>query len=364
MKILKYSNNDDAAIIIKEASKVLKNGGLVVFPTETCYGIGADATNQVAIDKLLEYKTKEKDKPFSIAVSNLDMAKKYAHLNKMALNAYNNYLPGPVTVVSKGNNKLANNVQSSQGTIGIRIPDYKLITDIVDFYGLPMTATSANASYKKTPYNIDDIFNNISQKQKDLIDLVIDAGELKHNPPSTVIDTTLDNIYVLREGNLKLDKPKRFLCYSIEDLVKYIDVILSLIKDSIGKRLIVFKLEGDLGAGKTYFTKELGKKIGVQKVITSPTFNICNEYRAKYNNIDFKLFHIDTYRLFEALELNDLSPNNIFFKPNIVVIEWANKFPDYYRNYYDKAIEINIKIEVNKAEHRLFNYEIKDYGED
>src|SRR5680860_1375363 len=176
--------------IIEEAVKVLEKGGLVIYPTETLYGIGVDATNQKAVDKLLTYKTRREGKPLSIAVNSLQMAKEYVEINPTAHNLYSNFLPGPLTVVSPGLGKVAKGVESEIGTLGIRIPKYELILDIIESFGKPITATSANASYKKQPYCIDDILENISTKQKNLIDLIIDAGQLEKRDPSTVVDTT------------------------------------------------------------------------------------------------------------------------------------------------------------------------------
>jgi L-threonylcarbamoyladenylate synthase len=102
--------------LIKKAMTVLKNGGLIIYPTETCYGIGADAANQKAVNTLLAYKTKRQDKPMSVAVTSKHMAKKFVHINKVAENIYDNFLPGPITVVSKGKGKFARGVESSRNT--------------------------------------------------------------------------------------------------------------------------------------------------------------------------------------------------------------------------------------------------------
>lgn len=193
MKIVKKEN-----LNINEIIKTLKSGGLIVYPTETMYGIGADATNTKAIKKLSPYKKRPFGKPYSIAVSNQRMAKEYIYLNKTGKNLYKSFLPGPMTVVSWGKHKVAPGVESENGTLGIRIPNYPLVLEIVKKFGKPITATSANQSYQKRPYKISDILENISVRQKKLIDLIIDAGELPHNEPSTVVDTTLDDLTILR----------------------------------------------------------------------------------------------------------------------------------------------------------------------
>src|SRR3989339_162506 len=101
LKVVKTSDTS-AEEIINQASQVLISGGLVIFPTETVYGIGALATEQKAIDKLLSYKTRREGKPLSIAVDSIQMAEEYVEVNDTARNLYENFLPGPITVVSKG----------------------------------------------------------------------------------------------------------------------------------------------------------------------------------------------------------------------------------------------------------------------
>lgn len=358
MEIIKLKSTNHKEII-KKASRILAAGGLLVYPTETCYGIGGDATNERSISKLLKYKTKRADKAISVAVSDLKMATKYVQINKAAKNIYQNFLPGPVTVISKSKNKLAKNVASSQGTQGIRIPDYQLIIDLVKNYKKPITATSANASYKKTPYTIKDIFDNITVKQKQMIDLVIDAGRLPKREPSTVIDTTLDNIYIVRQGAMKLQAAVKYQANNLEETNILVDKILTEIKTSLGKKTVVFALQGDLGAGKTYFTKFLAQKFKIKQVVVSPTFNIMREYQGKYNNKKINFYHLDAYRLFTANELDELEPQKVFKSPNIVVIEWANKVLDYIKKYTKSAVVVLINIKVQKNGVRLFEYEIK-----
>ena len=133
MQIVKENPN-----VIKLAVEVLKHGGLVVFPTETTYGIAADATNHKAIGKLNSYKKRPAGKPYSVAVTDENMATKYVNLNNTARNIYQEFLPGPVTIISKGKNKLAKGVESETGTLGIRISSYPLVSQIVKNSGFPL----------------------------------------------------------------------------------------------------------------------------------------------------------------------------------------------------------------------------------
>ncbi len=340
---------------VKVAIKVLKTGGLVVYPTETLYGIGADATNREAVKKLTEYKDRPFGKPYSIAVTDLKMAEEYVKLNSTARNLYREFLPGPLTIISSGKHKVAKGVESEDGTLGIRIPDYKLATNIVKEYGKPITATSANASYKKRPYKISDILENISGKQKGLIDLIIDAGELPHNEPSTVIDTTLDNTVTLRQGKIKFSNKNEVLTKSEESTQNLAKEIWQKYEVQKGKRAIVFALQGDMGTGKTIFTKGLARAIGITEVVTSPTFALENQYLIP--NTKHSLYHFDAWRLEKSDGLRALGFENLIKNKSVISIEWADRVSGAIREFDDEAIILWVKLEFgNKENERIISW--------
>lgn len=331
---------------IEDVIAVLENGGLVIYPTETLYGIAVDATNLEAVKKLTKYKKRPVGKPYSIAVSDISMANNYVYLNSSAKNIYSAFLPGPITVVSKGKHKVAKGVESETGTLGVRMPDYKPITDIIKKFNKPITATSANASYKKRPYKISDIFENISLKQKSLIDLVIDAGELPHHEPSTVVDTTIEDTLILRQGEIKFGKENKILSRSEEDTKNLAKELFQKNQVHAGQRAIVFALKGDMGAGKTIFTKGLGKAIGVNDIITSPTYNLINSYKS--SNGLYKLVHIDAWRLNSVEEISDINLQKEISDGSIVSIEWSDKIAEEIRKYNEDAIIIWVNIIFGK----------------
>jgi L-threonylcarbamoyladenylate synthase len=341
MEIIK---NDRGAI--SKAIKILESGGLVIYPTETMYGIGADATNPKAIKKLTEYKNRPFGKPYSVAVTGQKMADEYVELNQTAKNLYKEFLPGPLTIISGGKHKVAPGVESEDGTLGIRIPDYKLVTDIVEKFGRPITSTSANASYKKRPYKISDILENISNKQRSLIDLIIDAGELPSNDPSTVIDTTLDDPVTLRQGEIKLTDKNEILSRSEEGTQNLAKEIWQKYEIHKGKRAIVFALEGDMGSGKTQFTKGLARAMGITELVTSPTFALENEYITGKE----KLFHFDAWRLGKSEDLRALDFESLVKNKSVISIEWAERVTDIIREFDDEAIIIWVKIKFGKKE--------------
>ncbi|MBP9817639.1 threonylcarbamoyl-AMP synthase, partial [Candidatus Shapirobacteria bacterium] len=172
---------------ITKAAEVIKQGGLVIFPSDTVYILAVDPTNQKAVDKLLAFKNRWAGKAISIAVLDKKMAEDYVVLNENALNIYANLLPGPFTIVSEGKHKVAKGIEAENGTLGIRIPDNKWIHDLVEMLGVPVTATSANLSGRTPNYTVNFV-KKISQKKQDMIDLIVDAGKLPRNKPSTVVD--------------------------------------------------------------------------------------------------------------------------------------------------------------------------------
>lgn len=341
MKIIKYDESS-----VKKAVDVLQNGGLVIYPTETVYGIGADATNPDAIKKLTEYKNRPFGKPYSIAVTDLDMASRYVGLNNTARDLYERFLPGPLTIISKGKHNVAPGVESENGTLGVRIPDFKLVTDIVKVLKYPITSTSANASYKKRPYKIDDILENISDKQKNLVDLIIDAGELPKNEPSTVIDTTLDDLVTLRQGEIKFSDKNEIYSRNEESTQNLAKEVWQKYESHLGKRSIVFALEGPMGAGKTQFTKGLAKAMGIDTLVTSPTFNIENEY----DDGNKKLYHFDAWRLEDGEEIRELGFEDLIKNKSVISIEWAERVADTIREFDDEAIIIWVRIKQGAAE--------------
>lgn len=344
--------------IIDAVVKILSKGGLVIFPTETTYGAGVDATNQEAVDKLLSYKTRREGKPLSIAVTNKKMAEDYVFVNESANKMYDTFLPGPFTIISKSKGKTAKRVESEFGTLGVRIPDYSLVLEFLTKFNKPITATSANASGKKRPYKIDDLLNNLSQKQKKLIDLIIDAGELAHNKPSTIIDTTMSAPMTLRQGDKKVNqsvkiegKMVNFISQSEEETKSIAKRLILKNWNQLKKTGLVIGLDGDLGVGKTIFTKGVAEFLQIDEVITSPTYSYINEYdfiRHKYKGC---LYHLDVWKINSKEELDRLELFNIIKPGNVIVIEWWDQIKEFITDELQVKL-IKIIIRENKKGNR------------
>jgi L-threonylcarbamoyladenylate synthase len=341
MKIIKL-NPKNSISILNEVVSVFKKGGLVVYPTETCYGAGVLATDKNAIKKLLKYKKRPSGKAISIAVSSSKMAEKYVELNNTAENVYKKFLPGPVTVISKSKGIVANGIESEFNTLGVRIPKFPLILQIINKLNLPITATSANSSGKKTPYRIEDILENLSENQKELIDLIIDAGELPKNLPSTVIDTTRESMQVLREGDLNFSQNSIFV-KNEDEMRSHGENFVKKNRAVITKRGLVVLLNAELGAGKTQFVKGIAKELGIKEIVKSPTYSLVEEY----DILNGKLVHIDTWRLTNISEMKQLFIDKFLRKGNVIAVEWSAGVEEYFSEMASRNRLKIIKIDIN-----------------
>ncbi len=196
MEILKINTKEK---IRKTASLILK-GKVLVSPTDTVYGLLADAGNEEAVKKLLKIKRREKGKPIPIFVQNITMARKLAEISKTQQEFLKKVWPGKVTVVlrRKKDCGLPQILFGDKETIGLRIPNYKLINQLLSITKRPLTGTSANISGLAASAKIKDIIKQFQDK-KFQPDLILDAGNLKPSRPSRVIDLTGAKPKILRK---------------------------------------------------------------------------------------------------------------------------------------------------------------------
>lgn len=315
---------------VQKAAKIIKNGGLVVYPSDTVYILAVDPTNETAVKKLLAFKDRWVGKAISIAVADKKMAEDYVSLSPNAQSIYANLLPGPFTIVSAGKHKVATGIEAENGTLGIRIPDNKWIADLVKATGGPVTATSANLSGRTPNYSIQSFLRPLSKKKLAMIDMIVDAGKLPKNKPSTVIDATESEVKVLRRGDLIIGKSQTLNSKSERETGKIAEFILNKHKTSnlkLKTKPLVFGLTGDLGCGKTVFSRKIGHILGVEEKITSPTFVIYNEYeispKSKVQSLKVnKFLHFDLYRLTGKHEFEEIDFLNQFRSGVVACVEW------------------------------------------
>ncbi|MBL7142243.1 MAG: threonylcarbamoyl-AMP synthase [Candidatus Pacebacteria bacterium] len=194
MEILNLSSKTFSNII-RKAVEIVRKGGIVVFPTDTVYGLMADATNEKAVEKIFKIKKRKKTKSLPIFISNLKTAKKLAIIDKKQERFLKSVWPGKTTVVLKRRNKIKI-YGVNKDTIALRIPNYALLNKLLGKIKKPLVQTSANISGKKPLMDVKEI---IKQFKKDKPDLIISAGKLKLAKPSKVIDNTSSQPKILRE---------------------------------------------------------------------------------------------------------------------------------------------------------------------
>ena len=185
--------------LIKKAVRIIKSGGIIVFPTRCLYGLGADAFNLKAVNRIFSIKQRPSNKPVSVLIKNKEA------LNKLVKNVppvaswiIDCFWPGRITIVFEAKDTVPDNITAGTGKIGLRIPEHPVACSLLNDLDVPVTATSANISNCAGCSRILDLDSLIA----DRLDLILDAGPLKAGPGSTVIDVTEELPVILREGEV------------------------------------------------------------------------------------------------------------------------------------------------------------------
>jgi L-threonylcarbamoyladenylate synthase len=186
---------------VEKAVEYLQRGQVIICPTDTIYGFLADATNNKAVQRIFDIKGREKDKPLPVFVKNLEMAKKYALIDDGMEAFLDEIWPGKITVAlpTKDNSDLSLLICGNKKTVGLRIPDYKLIREILEKFNKPLTGTSANIAGMPSTVKIDVVFKQFEDREM-RPDLVLNGGNLPENNPSTIIDFSSDKPKIIRKG--------------------------------------------------------------------------------------------------------------------------------------------------------------------
>lgn len=182
---------------LKVPAEILKQGGIVIFPTETVYGIGANALNENAVKKIYKAKQRPIDKPISLLVSNMDMVEMVAKdITDLEYKLMETFFPGPFTIILKKKNIVPSIVTCGGDTVGVRMPDGEIARKLVEYSGVPLATPSANISGKPSGTNLESIMADF----KDSVDYYIDGGESKLGVASTIV-RVIDGVpHILREG--------------------------------------------------------------------------------------------------------------------------------------------------------------------
>lgn len=190
MNVLNYNDGDN----LNQSIETLKKGNLVVYPTDTIYGIAANINNVQAIKKVYYTKKRSFNKAISICFHDLDQLEEYTILTDEIKEIIEKTLPGPYTFLFKKKNNISPLLTANSDIVGVRIPNNKVAYQLTNEF--PITSTSANISELPTPDNIIQI----KKQLKNNIETYIDIGTLKNNQPSTILDLTGKNPVVVRKG--------------------------------------------------------------------------------------------------------------------------------------------------------------------
>jgi L-threonylcarbamoyladenylate synthase len=194
--------------VIERAAAIVKAGGVIVYPTETLYGIGADAANVRALRRVHDIKGREGAKPILVIAESFEMLSPFVReVNKEARVLIGAFWPGPLTLVFKASSRVPVELTAGTGTIGARVPSSAFCRTLARACGRPITSTSANRAGDQPRASIEEIRKDFPTG----IDLFIDAGGPLSGAPSTVVDVSSSPPRLLREGAVVWDTIERIL---------------------------------------------------------------------------------------------------------------------------------------------------------
>ena len=202
-KIIQFSAEQPNPGGIKDAVAVLRSGGLVAFPTETVYGLGADALNPAAVQKIFEAKGRPSDNPLIVHVASLEIAWHFTtDISDKGLRLAKCFWPGPLTLVVKRKAIVPDIVTADLDTVGIRIPNHPVTLELLKQFEGGIVGPSANISGRPSPTSAEHVCHDLCGK----IDIILDAGPTTIGMESTVIDVTVDPPVILRMGGLSREE--------------------------------------------------------------------------------------------------------------------------------------------------------------
>jgi len=202
-KILKINAQKPEINKIKQAAKIIKNGGLVAFPTETVYGLGANIFNQSAIKNIFKVKERPFDDPLIVHIANInDLYKLAENIPQNALKLTKKFWPGPLTIVLKKSKIVSDFITAKLDTVAIRMPENKIAFNLIKEAKCPIAAPSANKFTKPSPTQAKHVVDDLKNK----IPLIIDGGQTKIGLESTVIDLTSKIPTILRPGRITFEQ--------------------------------------------------------------------------------------------------------------------------------------------------------------
>lgn len=181
------------------AAEVLRAGGVALYPTDTLYGLGADALSDEAVAKVYAVKGRDEGKPMHAVFANMTMVREYAEVNDIAEKLAERFLPGALTLILKKKPQFNTGFVRGINTIGIRIPDNEFCLELARTFGKPYTATSANIAGQIPQLSVEKVLEQLGPNARG-VDLAIDDGVLPMRQPTTVARVANGEVFILREG--------------------------------------------------------------------------------------------------------------------------------------------------------------------
>ena len=197
-EFVKITDNFDE---LKKAGEIIKNGGLVAFPTETVYGIGANGLNETAAQKIYEAKGRPSDNPLILHVLDVKQAEDIGYINETAKKLFDAFSPGPLTVIVNKKSIVPDCTTGGLDTVAVRIPSSEIARRIIEYSGCPIAAPSANLSGKPSPTAFEHVKDDLNGR----VDMIVDGGGIEVGIESTIIDATKNPPVILRPGAVTLE---------------------------------------------------------------------------------------------------------------------------------------------------------------
>lgn len=200
-------DTDSLTQAVEKALATLKQGGVMLYPTDTIYGLGADATNAAAIKKINLIKQRPESKAQLVLASDVAMAEKYGNFNQVAKRLAGAFWPGPLTILVPKTEVLPDVLTAGSPLVGIRVPEHTFCVEVTRKFGRPITSTSANISEQQPATTVDEILKAFGDNVNG-IELVIEETDriITDPTPSTLVKVEGDHVTVLREGVITADR--------------------------------------------------------------------------------------------------------------------------------------------------------------
>ena len=203
------------AEILDRAAAILRSGGLVAFPTETVYGLGANALDAEAAKKIYTAKGRPSDNPLIIHIANVADADKYCYTNELYECLAERFLPGPLTVILKKRDVIPLTVTGGLDTVAVRLPSDPTARELIRRAGIPIAAPSANRSGKPSPTKAEHVLEDMDGR----IEMIIDGGECQIGLESTIVSISDDHLNLLRPGGITVEMLEEVCPVSIDKAV-------------------------------------------------------------------------------------------------------------------------------------------------